>query len=114
MDQIEHYNNKIKISRFLIPVLEGNSLSVNILLLLGLLTFIVITIDLDTELSVQKDEITQIVATLDKSINTLHLDVLDNSIIKPPLVGLFPLITFLKSDNDVVTLPEGRAPPLAA
>ncbi len=97
-----------------IPVLKDNSAPVNILLLLGIVTFIIVTIDLDTELSVQKNEITQIVATLDQSINTLQLDALDNAIVEPPLVGLIPHITFLSSDNDVVTLPEGRAPPQAA
>jgi hypothetical protein len=97
-----------------IPFLKENNLSVNILLLLGLLAFVVITIDLDTELSVQKDEITQVVCVLDESIGTLQLDALDIITIDPPVVGYISPINYSNSDNDVLTLPSDRAPPSLA
>lgn len=97
-----------------IPVLKDNSLSVNILLLLGLFAFILITVDLDTELSVQKDEISSVVCVLDESIGTLQLDAPDIITIDPPIVGYIPPINYSNSDNDVVTFPSDRAPPATA
>ncbi len=97
-----------------IPFLKENSLTVNILLLLGVIIFVVITVDFNTELSVQKDEITQVVGTLNQSINTLHLDASVNIIIKPPCVGIIPPVTFFNSDNDIIARPCDRAPPSLA
>lgn len=97
-----------------IKILKDNPLSVNILLLLGLITFVLITVDLDTELSVEKDEISTIVCILDESIGTLQLDVFDFITTDPPVVGFVPPLIYSNSYNDVVTNPSDRAPPFTA
>lgn len=77
-----------------------------------MLSFVIITIDLDTELSVQKDEISQCVGTLNESIDSIHLDASDNNLtIVPPIIGCVQDMIFCNPDNDVLTLHSNRAPP---
>ena len=56
-----------------IRFLKGNSLSVNVLLLLGITAFILIGADLESDLAVQKDEIAQVVSILSDSEDTVGL-----------------------------------------
>jgi len=89
--------------------LSQNSFSVNLLLFLGLTAFILIGIDLGSELSVQKDEITVVVGNLE---NVINLNVSFSGSSNPlPLSGLIPTLHFSFSDNIFLTLSQNRAPP---
>jgi hypothetical protein len=91
---------------------KQNSFTVNILLFLGLFTFLVIGIDLDSELAVQKDEIDAVVATLTNSLITPCLEASNFLIINPPLIGFLSDYELIPSNAEVIDPHSGRSPPL--
>ena len=91
-----------------------NGTAVNLLIFMGFLLFVIITLDFDTELSVQRDEITYVVATLNNSVNTLDSGSNVSLIIDPPQTGVVQLIIPSFKNNDQITLPDGRAPPVSS
>jgi hypothetical protein len=91
---------------------KQNSFTVNILLFLGLFTFLVIGIDLDSELAVQKDEIDAVAAILTNSLNTLSLEASDILIVNPPLIGVLSDYELILSNAYVIDPHRGRSPPL--
>ncbi len=93
-------------------ILTDNGNKVNLLLLIGLVTFIVIWVDLDSDLAVQKNEIESVVATLTNSINTLSIDSSAILLIEPPVLGVISVNNFNPSITHVIDFPKGRSPPL--
>jgi hypothetical protein len=98
----------LKVSEFL----SENGSKVNFLLFAAFLTFLIIGIDLDSDIAVQKDEIDSVVATLINSINTLNLDATEVLTIEPPLLGVLSSFDIKPHTNEVSDFPTGRSPPL--
>jgi len=92
--------------------LDENGRGVNFLLVLGITTFIIVWIDLNSELAVEKNEIEYVVAVLAKSINTLNIDTLNFLIVDPPVESVVLLYNDDYSTTDVLRNPTGRSPPL--
>jgi hypothetical protein len=95
-----------------IEILKENGLEVNLLLLVALVTFVVMWVDLDSDLAIQKNEIDSVVATLTNSINTLSIDVSSILIIEPPFLGILTTYNFNPTNTDIIDFPKGRSPPL--
>jgi hypothetical protein len=99
--------SRIKNIRFL----KGNSLSVNVLLLLGITAFILISADLESDLAVQKDEISQVVSVLTDSEDTVGIAPEADMIIEPPLTGVLITEKFSFDYEKPVAIESDRAPP---
>ena len=97
--------------RFLDFVCE-NGISVNFLLASAIVTYLIIGIDLETELAVQKEEIASVVATLTNSINTLSLNATDVIVTEPPVLAILLTYDVITPITDVTDFPKGRSPPL--
>lgn len=101
-------NKKSSFIRFI----KENGLSVNLLLLLGISAYIIIGIDLESELAVQKEEISSVVATLTNSLNTLSFDSADILIVEPPELGVIQTLNINPVTTHVTDFPKGRSPPV--
>lgn len=91
--------------------MRENTFHANLILILGIFTFIVITIDLQTEMAIEKDEISSIVFILEQTIDTTLLN-------KPLIlnldfqfVGIIPETFTHRIFNEVFTCLQDRAPP---
>ena len=92
------------------PFFKEFDLKSSLILILGFLAFVIIFVDLTSELASEKDEIGTVLATLDKSGNPeinitntgLNIPVCDNIIILPN-ISVNP--------TDVLNLHPDRAPP---
>ncbi len=95
-----------------VEILKENGLQVNLLLLVALVTFVVMWVDLDSDLAVQKNEIDSVVATLTNSINTLSIDSSTILVIEPPFLGILASYEYKPTNTDILDFPKGRSPPL--
>ena len=105
-DKILKYYHNLK------EIIRENGFNVNFLIFISIFTFVIIGIDLDSYLAVQKDEIDSVVATLTDSINTLNLDATNVLIIEPPLLGVISSFNEILKTTFVIDFPRGRSPPL--
>lgn len=94
-------------------IIRENGFEVNFLIFISIFTFVIIGIDLDSDLAVQKNEIDSVVATLTDSINTLYLDATNVLIIEPPLLGVISSYNEILKTTFVIDFPRGRSPPLS-
>jgi hypothetical protein len=104
-----------KFDKYVIRVIDfvtENGLTVNFLLAAAIVTYLIIGIDLETELSVQKEEIDSVVATLTNSINTLSLNSTDIVVTEPPVLAILYSYDVITPITDVTDFPKGRSPPL--
>jgi hypothetical protein len=104
-----------KLDKYVIRFLEfvnENGLAVNFLLGAAIVTFVIIGIDLETELAVEKEEIASVVATLTNSINTLSLNSTDIVVTEPPVLAILYSYDVITPITDVSDFPKGRSPPL--
>lgn len=97
--------------RNILKFVSDNGLAVNLLIFISIVAFAVITIDFNTELSVQKDEINQVVGVLNESISSVQLDAGDNLIIEPFFEGTLPDLVLARIQSDRFNRPTDRAPP---
>ena len=95
-----------------IPVLRDNTLQINFLIVLAAFTYIVITVDLQTEMAVEKDEISSLVAVLVQSQNLSLTDVPLDIKIELPLLGIIPATSIQVTHNDVFSCLMVRGPPV--
>jgi hypothetical protein len=93
------------------PYIAGNDFKTNFLLALSFITFVIIAIDLETEMAVERDEISSVVATLEESISTIQLDHSDQNTIKPQPAGLIVLAESSSYNPELYNLPHDRSPP---
>lgn len=93
------------------PFLKGNNFQANTLLFLGVITFIIICIDLNSEIAVERDEIAHIIATLSKTFNYTVSNT--SSVINPDLncLGFVPITILFFHNSYYKTLSHQRAPP---
>ena len=94
-----------------IPVLRDNTLQVNILIVLAVFTYIVITVDLQTEMAVEKDEISTLTGVLVQTFNLSLIDVPFGTTIDFPLLGYIPATSIQYDHSDIYTCLKARAPP---
>ena len=94
------------------PFFAGTDFKINFLLGLGLFTFIIIGVDLGSELAVDRDEINSVVATLDESISSQLLNNSDNIIVNQPQTGIIIQSDFYYYTTELYNIPQDRAPPL--
>jgi hypothetical protein len=94
-----------------IPVLKENTLQVNILVILFVFTYIVITVDLQTEMAVEKDEISTLTGVLVQTFNLSLIDLPFGTIIDFPLLGFIPATSIHYDHSDIFTCLKARAPP---
>jgi len=95
-----------------LPFIKNNSIQVNIILLLGAFTFIVIWVDLNSELAVEKNEIEYVVAVLENTNEAVSFADLHAFIFDLSLNGVLPIYTVPIQTNDVLSLPRDRSPPV--
>ncbi|CAN5452817.1 hypothetical protein BH10BAC5_BH10BAC5_15770 [soil metagenome] len=94
-----------------IPLLRDNTLQVNFIILLAAFTYIVITVDLQTEIALEKDEIAAFSAVLVHSFNSSLVDVPFDSYLNFPLLGFIAPVTADVIHNDLLHCLKDRAPP---
>jgi len=107
----------LKVPRFIknifdrFPFLKENTLQGNVIFLLGVITFILITIDLQTELAIEKNESLSVCELLDQYDDTPILDTFDIIKIDLPFISNI----FYSQPNiihvDSFTCLKDRAPP---
>lgn len=95
------------------PFFAGTDFKINFLLGLVLFTFIIIGIDLESELAVDRDEISYVVATLNESISGQLLNNSDYLTFEIPQIGLITQSDFYYYSAELYNIPQDRAPPLA-
>jgi hypothetical protein len=96
-----------KVSSFLVE----NGIKANLILFLGLLAYVIIGVDFDTEYAVQQDEISYVIGVLNRSLNDAGLDILTIIDLKPPLIGLIITIDDVIVVSSTIEFPTDRAPP---
>lgn len=69
------------------PFLKENTLQGNVIFLLGIVTFILISIDLQTELAIEKKEVLSVCELLDQYDDTTALDSPENIKIDLPFIS---------------------------
>ena len=92
-------------------ILQGNTFSVNLFLFLGISLFILISIDLGTELSLSKDEMGNILETEDS--NPLVMCIHDGGALFSEFeeLGHLYLLNFSILNHEYSSCPNDRAPP---
>lgn len=105
--------NKLKLLKELPSLIEGNSFSVNLLLLLGLTAFILISADLGSQLSAEKDEIGAVIAVLEESFSSIDLSAVIIQDIERPLLYEIPLLNSNIENDLFLTSNDNRGPPAA-
>ncbi len=94
------------------PFFEGNSQEVNVLLFMGMFTFVVFVVDINSELAVEKNEIEYVVGVLQNSNQSITLVDISGIIFNLDTEGIIlPYNTPIQT-NDVLSLPRNRAPPI--
>lgn len=91
--------------------IADNGFQTNLILALGLLAYVIIIIDFDTDIAVQRDEIDYVVAVLSKSLNDAGLDILTIIDFKPPFQGFVFSYNEKVLFSETLEFPTGRAPP---
>jgi hypothetical protein len=99
-----------KINR--LPFIHNNSFEVNIIILLGAFAFIVIGVDLNSELAVEKNEIEYVVAVLENTNEAVSLSDLSAFIFNLSLNGVLPIYIVPIQTSDILSLPRDRSPPV--
>lgn len=94
-----------------IPLLKNNSLQLNFIILLASFTYIVITVDLQTDMAVEKGEIATFSAILTNSFNSSAVDVPFDSYLTFPLIGFIHHDTIRVIHSEVSLCLKDRAPP---
>lgn len=92
----------------------GNSLSVNLLLILTALTFVIVPIDLEKEISSERDEIEYVMAIFTNSEKEASLEESIQFIYNLHKISVFPSLDDKKPVDDVPDIRKGRAPPLSS
>jgi hypothetical protein len=90
---------------------SSNGFKTNLLIFLAFVTYIIIVVDLNTEYAVEHDEIDQVIAILDKTIDGLDADILqiiDNAL---PFLGIICHEEKYIYFTETTEFPTGRAPP---
>lgn len=82
-----------------------------ILIALGITAYVIITVDLGSELAVEKDEIGYTLATLTNSLTNVNFVTHGFLIINPPFLGVVPPIIYSFLCNDIINFPKDRSPP---
>jgi hypothetical protein len=107
----------LKVPRFVknifdrFPFLKENTLQGNVIFLLGVITFILITIDLQTELAIEKNEALSVCELTDQYDDTVTFDTPDNIKIDLPFVSNIFYIQPNIIHVDSFTCLKDRAPP---
>ncbi|GEM_PF-3388745 len=108
-----YFRKKLK-RNFVSDFLKENGLGVNLLLLLGFVLLVIVTVDLNTDLSVEKKEIECVFCTITPNIPHLDLNLQRVKDFVVPCVG----IILMEDDtitNRICYSPDfGRAPPRSA
>lgn len=94
-----------------LPFISENSFSVNLLLLLSVFAFVIITVDLQTELAKENGEVENLVAVLSQTINNPDLTPIILSEIIPQAEENLPPVPFITADNNITSAINDRAPP---
>jgi hypothetical protein len=94
--------------------INGNSPQVNLIILLGALTFIIIGIDLDSDFAIKNHEIDRVIAVMQHvSTGTTFLDC-NFLLVEPPVIGIIISLDTSIISYDVLNLPRDRSPPQAS
>jgi hypothetical protein len=94
-----------------LPFIKGNSREVNLILLLGALAFVIIGIDLNSELAVKNHEIDRVIAVLHHvSTCTTFLNC-NFLLVEPPVIGIITSYDTSIKTFDILNLPRDRSPP---
>jgi hypothetical protein len=104
--------SKIKNILNRIPLLKGNTFQQNLILALAFITYLVVTIDLQTEMALEKDEISSVAAILDNTVDTTILDAPLDVQINLQFVGIIPITSSYIIHNDLLSCLKDRAPPV--
>jgi hypothetical protein len=94
-----------------IPILRENSLRTNLLIFLFSISYVIIAIDLQTEMAVEKDEIFSVFEVLDDTSDSpdYNVETISNSELK--LIGFITVTTNHIINEDVFTCIKDRSPP---
>lgn len=93
--------------------MEGNTFSVNLFLLLGLIGFFIAGIDLSTELAREKQEINFVLDNLEDGCNIPQLSAKGLEDIFRPFEIEIPYLDTYIFDYEYLTSNDGRGPPAA-
>jgi hypothetical protein len=107
--------NNIKniILHFRIFLIE-NDFRTNVILILASFTYIIIVVDLQTELAIERNEITETVAALSQSVSVNYIHIIEGLNVFIPLISLPLLHENCFSSDNPCKLPGERAPPVSS
>jgi hypothetical protein len=111
---LKHPQNKFRqqIVRVLpVQFFHGNTFSINLLLFLGITFFILVGIDLGTELSLSKDEMNIILETEDSSPLVMCIHSGGSLFSELEELGHLHLLNFSILNHEYSSCPNDRAPP---
>lgn len=92
-------------------MLKGNSFSVNMLLMLTALTFVIVPIDLDKEISSERNEIEYVVAEFVSTEKEASIEEKVQFIYNLHEICTLPCLNDEKPADDIPDILKGRAPP---
>ncbi|MBS1494518.1 MAG: hypothetical protein JST55_13465 [Bacteroidetes bacterium] len=95
-----------------IPLLKGNSFQQNLILALAFITYLVVTIDLQTEMAIEKDEISSVAAVLDNTIDSTILDAPLDANVDFQFIGIISFTSTHTIQNNFFSCLKDRAPPV--
>lgn len=101
----------IKMTARIKAFIAKNGFRTNFILVLGLLAYVIVAIDFDTDFAIQRDEIDYVVAILSKSLNEAGLDILTIIDFKPPFQGIVLLFDENILFSESLEFPTNKAPP---
>lgn len=92
-------------------LLQGNTFSVNLLLFLGLTGFMLIGVDLGSQLALDKDEISIVLETGNTSPVILNANTSGAIFFGLDQFGLVDPLNFTTNNQEYTSCPNDRAPP---
>ncbi len=104
-------NNKIKELKKITAIVGGNSFSNNFLIVLFVSAFILIALDLSSELAAQKDEIGTALGIFEESYSEFIFSADYLPEIQRPILYLIPLTNFLPAESVCNSSVKARGPP---
>jgi len=103
--------NRKNFKKVLPAMLEGNTFSVNMCLLLGLLGFFIAGIDISTELAKEKDEINFVLDNLEDACNIPQLSPKGLGEISLNVIASLPVTSTYDEGTRLLTSVDDRGPP---
>lgn len=109
-----HNKNKKYFKKVLPSILEGNTFSVNVCLLLGLLGFFIAGIDISSELAMERNEINFVLDNLEDACNIPQINPVGLGDVTLVVIASLPVTGTYDDGNRFLTSVDDRGPPVLA